>query len=178
VALKLSGVTIGSSTCCSTAVSISGLVNGQLVGTSGGFVDTKVLPTTGMYTVTVDPQGTDVGSGTLTLYDVPPDVTGTLTVGGPPVNVTLGTPGQNAGLTFQGMAGQRVTVRASNVTIGPSVCCSFVLSVKRSDGVTIATATLGTNGGSVGPTPPASGMYSLLVDPQGGNIGSVGVSAS
>jgi hypothetical protein len=178
VALKLSGVTIGTSTCCSTAVSISGLVNGQLVGTSGGFVDTKVLPSTGMYTVTVDPQGTDVGSATLTLYEVPPDVTGTLTVGGPPVNVTLGTPGQNAMLTFQGASGQRATVRASNVTIGTSVCCSFVLSVKRPDGVTIATTTLGTNGGLVSPTLPAAGTYSVLVDPQASATGAVTVGTS
>ena len=177
VALKLSGVTMGSSTCCSTAVSISGLVNSQLVGTSGGFVDTKVLPSTGMYTVTVDPQGTDFGSATLTLYDVPPDVTGTLVVGGPPVNVTLGTPGQNALLTFQGTAGQRVTVRASNVSIGPSTCCSFVLSVKRPDGVTVATATLGTNGGTVAPTLPSIGTYSVVVDPQGANLGAVGLAA-
>jgi hypothetical protein len=178
VALKLSGVTMGSSTCCSTAVSISSLVNGQLVGTSGGFVDTKVLPSTGMYTVTVDPQGTDVGNATLTLYEVPPDVTGTLTVGGPLVNVTLGTPGQNAVLTFQGTAGQRVTVRASNVTIGTSVCCSFVLSVKRPDGVTIATATLGANGGLVSPTLPAAGAYSVLVDPQASATGAVTVGTS
>ena len=177
VALKLSGVTIGSSTCCSTAVSISGLVNGQLVGTSGGFVDTKVLPSTGMYTVTVDPQGTDVGSATLTLYDVPPDVTGSLAVGGAAVNLTLGTPGQNAVLTFQGTAGQRVTVRASNVTIGTSTCCSFVLSVKRPDGVTIATATLGTNGGAVAATLASSGAYVVSVDPQGANVGAATLAA-
>ncbi len=178
VALKVSGVTVGTSTCCSLKLSLTGLVNGQLFGTNGGFVDTKTLPTTGLYTITVDPQGSDVGSATLTLYDVPPDVTGSLTVGGPPVNVTLGTPGQNAVLTFQGTAGQRVTVRASGVTIGPSTCCSVALSVKRPDGVTIAIAMLGTNGGAVSATLPTGGRYSVVVDPQGAFAGAAALTLS
>jgi hypothetical protein len=178
VALKVSGVTVGSSTCCSLKLWLSGLVNGQLFGTNGGFVDTKTLPTTGLYTITVDPQGSDVGSATLTLYDVPTDVTGTLAVGGPPVNVTLGTPGQNAVLTFQGTAGQRVTVRASNVTIGPSTCCSFALSVKRPDGVTIAIAMLGTNGGAVSTVLPTAGTYSCAIDPQATSVGGMSAAIS
>jgi hypothetical protein len=177
VALKVSGVTVGTSTCCSLKLSLTGLVNGQLFGTNGGFVDTKTLPTTGLYTITVDPQGSDVGSVTLQLYDVPPDVTGTLAVAGPPVNVSLGTPGQNAVLSFQGTAGQRVTVRASGVTIGPSTCCSFALSVKRPDGVTIAIAVLGTNGGAVSPTLPTTGTYSVLVDPQAAFAGAATLTA-
>ena len=154
VSLKLSGVTMGTSTCCSSKVGLvkpdgSSLVMGTLFGTTGGFVDKVTLPVSGTYTVVLDPQGMDVGSATATLYDVPPDVTGTLTVGGPSMNVSLGTPGQNATLTFSGNAGQRVTVRASNVTVGTSTCCSFVLSVKRSDGVTVGSTLFGTNGRSL-----------------------------
>jgi hypothetical protein len=126
----------------------------------------------------LDPQGMDVGSATATLYDVSPDVTGSLTVGGPGANVSLGTPGQNALLTFSGAAGQRVSVRASAVTIGTSTCCSFVLSIKRADGVTVATATLGTNGGTVSATLSVAGTYSVLVDPQSASTGSVLVGLS
>jgi hypothetical protein len=183
VSLKLSGVTIGSSTCCSAKVGIvkpdgSSLVLGTLFGTNGGFVDTKVLPVSGTYRVVLDPQGLDVGSATATLYDVPPDVAGSMTVGGPGVNVSLGTPGQSAVLTFSGTAGQRVTVRASNVTIGTSTCCSFVLSIKRPDGVTVATALFGTNGGSVSATLAVAGTYSVVVDPQSAGAGSVTVTAT
>src|SRR5439155_17774589 len=71
-----------------------------LFATNGNFVDTRTLPVAGTYTITVDPQGTATGSATLTLYDVPPDVTGSMAVGGPPQPVSLGTPGQNARLTF------------------------------------------------------------------------------
>src|SRR5207237_7739276 len=55
-------------------------------------VQTCALP---IYTITIDPQGTATGSATLTLYDVPPDVTGSLAIGGPPQPVSVGTPGQN-----------------------------------------------------------------------------------
>jgi hypothetical protein len=183
VSLKLSGVTMGTSTCCSSKVGIvkpdgSSLVMGTLFGTNGGFVDTKVLPVSGTYKVVLDPQGLDIGSATATLYDVPPDVTGSLTVGGPGVNVSLGTPGQNAVLTFAGAAGQRVTVRASNVTLGTSTCCSFVLSIKRPDGMTVATTLLGTNGGAVSATASVGATYSVVVDPQLAATGTVGVSLS
>jgi hypothetical protein len=183
VSLKLSGVTMGTSTCCSSKVGIvkpdgTSLVMGTLFGTNGGFVDTKVLPVSGTYKVVLDPQGMDVGSATATLYDVPPDVTGSLTIGGPGVNVSLGTPGQNAVLTFSAAAGQRVTVRASNVTLGTSSCCSFVLSIKRPDGVTVATTLLGTNGGAVSATLSVAGTYSAIVDPQSANIGGATVAAT
>src|SRR5262249_1550040 len=51
---------------------------------SGAFIEPTVLPVTGTYTIMIDPFGTYTGSITLTLYDVPPDVTGPITAGGPP----------------------------------------------------------------------------------------------
>ena len=79
IALKMSGVTMGPSPCCSTYVWIykpdgTALASQTLVGTNGGFVDTRALPATGRYKIFVDPQATSTGSMTLTLYDVPPDV--------------------------------------------------------------------------------------------------------
>ena len=79
-------------------------------------------PSTGFYTILVDPQGTDLGSMTLTLYDVPPDLSGSIAIGGPPVSLALGpVPGQNATLSFTGTAAQRVNLRLSNVTLGEHV---------------------------------------------------------
>jgi hypothetical protein len=94
------------------------------------------------------------------------------------VTVSLGTPGQNAVLTFSGAAGQRVTVRASGVTVGTSTCCSFVLSIKRSDGVTVATTLLGTNGGAVSATLSFTGTYTVFVDPQSSSVGGATVAAT
>ena len=47
------------------------LVAPVFVGTNGGFLDATTLPSAGTYTVVVDPQGSDTGAATLTLFDVP-----------------------------------------------------------------------------------------------------------
>ncbi|HEX2110140.1 MAG TPA: Ig-like domain-containing protein [Gaiellaceae bacterium] len=161
--------------CCSTKVSIlkpggSTLLAPTNIGSGGGFVDVQTLPTSGTYTIVVDPQGSAVGSMTVRLHDVPADVTATIVPGGASVTVTTGTPGQNARLTFTGTAGQRVSVK-----IGP-VCCSTKVSLLRSTGATVASASFGSSGGFMDvQTLPVSGTYTLLVDPQGASTGSVTV---
>lgn len=74
------------------------------------------LPASETYSVLVAPSSP--GNITLTLYDVPPDVTGSLTINGPSLTVTLGTPGQQAFLTLPGTAGQNVSIRGSNNSVG------------------------------------------------------------
>src|SRR6266511_3657872 len=179
VSLRASGVTIGSSPCCSLNLSIlkpdgSSLATPTLMGTNGGFIDTRTLPVSGNYTIVVDPQGTALGGATLTLYDVPPDVLATISPGGASVGVSIGpVPGQNARITFEGILGQRVSLRASGVTIGSSPCCSLNLSSLKPDGSTFVTPTLfGTGGGFLDTQMlPAGGMYTILVDPQGTDLG-------
>jgi hypothetical protein len=77
----VSGVTIGTSSCCAANLSIPGVFAPTLVGRNGLFVDTKVLPATGEYRVLVDPLGMETGSVTVTLYDVPPDASASMSVG-------------------------------------------------------------------------------------------------
>ena len=181
VALAMSNVAMGASTCCSAQVSIwkpdgSNLVYPTLVGTNGGFVDTRALPVSGRYSMLVDPQGTAFGSMTLTLYDVPPDVTGSISPGGPAVTVSMGpVPGQNAILRFDGTAGQRVSVRLSPVTIGTSTCCSAQVSIWKPDGSNLVYPTLvGTTGGFLDTKAlPVSGSYTILVDPQKTDLGAM-----
>jgi subtilisin family serine protease len=185
IALGMSQVTIGSSSCCSARVSIlkpdgSTLVYATPVGTSGGFLDTRALPASGLYTIFVDPQGTDLGSMTLTLYDVPPDLTGSIAIGGPPVNLSLApVPGQNAALTFAGAAGQRVSLRLTNVTIGTSSCCGARISPLKPDGTNLVPPILvGTFGATITATLPVTGQYSIQVDPQGANTGGITLTLS
>jgi subtilisin family serine protease len=173
VALGMSNVTIGTSTCCSARVSIqnpdgSTLVYATPVGRNGGFLDTRVLPATGTYTILVDPQGADLGSITLTLYDVPPDLTGTIAVGSPPVSLSLApVPGQNAAVTFNGTAAQRVSLRLSNVTIGTSSCCGARISILKPDGTNqVPPILVGTFGATLTATLSVTGQYSIVVDPQ------------
>ena len=150
------------------------LVAPTFFGTSGAFIDVQTLPATGTYTILVDPQGTDIGSVTLTLYDVPADPTPSITPGGAAVTVTTTVPGQNARPTFSGTAGQRVSLQLTNVTIGTSTCCSVRVSILKPDGTTLVSPTLfGTTGGFIDvQTLPATGTYTIVVDPQSADVGS------
>ena len=135
----MSGVTIGTSTTGSLKVSITkpdgtALVAATSMGTSGGYIDVKSLPATGTYTILVDPQLAVIGSATLQLYDVPADLTPSITAGGAPVTITTTIPGQNAKLTFAGTAGRRISLTVSGVTIGTSTTGSLKVSITKPDG--------------------------------------------
>ena len=182
ISLKLSGVTIGTSCCSSTKVSIlkpdgSALVAPTNVGTNGGFFDTRTLPTDGRYTILVDPQNGASGSLTATLYDVPPDATEPIEPGGAPATISTTVPGQNARLTFAGSAGQRVSLKLTDVTIGTSCCSSAKVSILKPDGsALVAPALFGTNGGFLDvKTLPVAGTYTILLDPQSSAVGSATV---
>src|SRR5258706_1767783 len=166
------------STVTLTKLSITGpsgttLVAPLFITSAGGFIDTKTLPLSGTYTIMVDPQTTYTGSLTLTLYDVPANVSSTITPGGSPASVTLGTPGQNATLTFTGTAGQRASLRLTNDTIGNSIFAGTQVSVLKPDGTALIPATgVNTNGTFFDTrTLPVSGTYSILVDPVAANTG-------
>src|SRR4249920_1584657 len=102
------------------------------VGTSGAFVDPITLPTDGTYKVVLDPQSFSLGTITATLYDVPADATAAGAIGSTTVN-TVGTPGQNAAMTFTGTAGQRVSLTASVVSIPSST-----VWIERPNGASVA----------------------------------------
>jgi subtilisin family serine protease len=178
ISLKLTNVTIGTSSYSSAKVSIlnpdgSTLVAPTYFGTSGGFVDTKTLPVEGRYTILIDPQSSATGSVTLTLYDVPPDVSASISAGGPDVTVAAEVPGQNARLTFAGAAGQRISLKLSNVTIGTSGFSSAKVSILNPGGSTLVAPTyFGTGGGFVdAKTLPVAGTYVILIDPQSNAVG-------
>src|SRR5205085_1390272 len=180
ISLTMTNVTIGTSSCCSTRVSIlnpdgSTLVSPTFVGTSGGFIDVQTLPATGTYTIVVDPQSSDTGSITLTLNDVPTDVSATIAPGGAAVTVTTTVSGQNASLTFSGTASQRISMKMTNVTIGTSSCCSTRISILNPGGSTLVPPTfVGTSGGFVDvQTLSAPATHTFVVDPQGSDTGSM-----
>src|SRR6185295_19050552 len=55
---------------------------------SSAFIEPQTLPVGGSYTVLVDPSGAATGQATVNLYNVV-DVTGSITLGGAAVNVSL-----------------------------------------------------------------------------------------
>jgi hypothetical protein len=179
ISVRLSSVNFGSSACCATKVSVrkpdgTNLVAPTNVGNSGGFLDVKTLPVTGSYRIFIDPQGTVTGNMIVTLYNVPADPLVTATPGGAPVTVTTTVPGQNARATFTGSAGQRVSLKMTNVTIGTSTTSSTKVSLLKPDGTTlVAPMNVGTRGGFLEASLPTAGLYTFLIDPLTFSTGSV-----
>jgi hypothetical protein len=139
------------------------------INTGGGFIDTKALPATGTYTIFINPTGAYTGSITLTLYEVPPDLQGTITPGGEPVTVSLGTPGQDARLTFSGTTNQRISLKLSSVSI-----TGGQLYIYNPDGSTLASSGINSGGGFIDTKAlPATGTFTIFINPTGAYTGSI-----
>src|SRR5439155_1014282 len=140
------------------------LVSSLTVGMSGAFVDTKTLAQTGTYTISLNPQSSATGTMTVTAYGGPADATGTITPGGAPVSATVTTPGQNASLTFAGTAGQRISLKLGNVTIGSSAISGTSVSILNPDATALASVVVGTSGGFLDTkTLPQTGTYTIRI---------------
>jgi hypothetical protein len=118
VSLSLSGSTFST---CSLYILGPTQVQLQSVGctSSWTFIDSTSLPSTGTYTIGIDP-GTSTGSLNVTLNNAS-DLRGTIAPGGASVIVTTTAPGQDARLTFTGTVGQRVSLAVTNVTTQTAV---------------------------------------------------------
>jgi YD repeat-containing protein len=159
---------LSNSTIALTYLTIVGPNSSTLVSqTSSSFIDAIVLPSSGTYTVFVDPQTLSTGDATLTLYDVPADASGTITAGGAAQTLTMSTPGQNGVLTFTGTAGQRFSL-----TINPGPLAS--VTMRKPDGSTLASGWVGVLTAFIEPqTLPVTGTYSIFVDMSTFTTGSV-----
>jgi hypothetical protein len=161
VSLMISNVTISSATAQLLDPSGNPVGGSVFFGTSGGFVDTRTLPSTGTYSLTIDPQYMSTGSATFTLYNVPPDVTGTITPGSAFVS-SISAPGQNANYTFDGTAGQRISLKT-----GPSTISMGYVSITGPGGVQVVSRTLFSSFETFvdARALPATGTYTLSIDP-------------
>jgi RHS repeat-associated protein len=132
-------------------------------------LDPPVLPATGSYDVLVDPQSAATGSVTMTLSaDVD---AGVIISGGAAVVATVGRPGQNARVRFDGTAGQRLTVALSGTTFGGFV----TLVVVKPDGTTLTSRNVTGTGTLALAALQVAGTYEILVDPTAGQTGSTTV---
>ncbi|MGH2757276.1 MAG: IPT/TIG domain-containing protein, partial [Actinomycetota bacterium] len=131
-------------------------------GTGSGYFDlSSAIATAGTYMVSIDPSGTSTGGAvTLGLDALPADVTGTIAIDGAAQNITTTTPGQNGSLTFEGTAGQRISVNVTKTSAARAV-----VSIKNPDGTTLASMA-GTHGdGFIDPVNLAqTGTYSIFFD--------------
>ena len=140
-------------------------------GWTGGFIDTFTLDTSGTHTILVDPYGSFTGTVTLNLFDVPADLTGSLTIGNPAIPIGISAVGQNANYTFEGAASQQVTVRVTGSNYG----CVLV-SLLDSGGATLTSAgPCITNFNLTTWTLPTTGTYTVKVDPSAASTGTLNV---
>ena len=161
ISMKISNVSYSSATAQLVGPDNNPVGGSTLFGTGGGFVDTRTLPTTGTYALVIDPPNTTTGSATFTVYNVPPDVTGTITPGGSFVS-SVSTPGQNAKYTFDGTAGQRISLK-----IGPSTMSMGWVSITGPSGIQVVGNTLFSSFETFvdARSLPATGTYTLTIDP-------------
>jgi hypothetical protein len=140
-----------------------------------GYIDVLTLPTTGTYTIKVDPVDVATGSVTLALSDVPADVSGSITAGGVPVTVTTTVPGQNAAVTFSGTAGDRVSLLGTNGMAGQvGFLCDVGVSIKKPDGTELVPSTCMEGSGFIDLTVlPSTGTYTIVIDPNSYATGSL-----
>ena len=146
-------------------------IAGPICMGTNGFMDVVSLPSTGTYTILVDPRFADTGSLTIRLYDVPPDPTGPITIGGS-ATVTTTAPGQNATLTFSATAGQTVSLA---ITGSSYPQCEFI-SIKNPTGGTIAGPSCGGQLNDV--SLATAGTYTIVIDPRFADTGSMTLALS
>jgi hypothetical protein len=115
------------------------------------------------------PVDDSTGSITVALYDVT-NVTGTITIGGPPVKVTLGTPGQVANLTFSGTASQKIKVTGTGDTI-----CATVIILNSKGATVVSELECSVGNFNFGHALFATGTYTLSIVPNGASTGSMTV---
>ncbi len=174
LSLGLAPVTIASSTVTLLKPDGTALAGPTTIGTTGGGLEPpSTLPTTGTYTIVVDPAGVNTGNITLKLMSY---LSGTLNLNGAATVAALTPIGRNALYTFTGTAGQWVSLGFTSVTLA-----SANVTLYKPDGIALAGTTIGTGGSNtLDPTTalPTTGTYTLTVNPAAANTGNTTITLS
>ena len=147
----------------------------KLVTSNGRDLHTGPLPDTGTYTIVVDPLDAKTVTLTLTLSQ---PVTGVIAIDGAPLPLTIGRPGQNARITFEGTAEQRVDLGVSDVSFGAGAE-ALEVSILDPVGTTLASQLVFSKGRSIHTDAlPDTGTYTIVVDPEDANTVSLTLTLS
>jgi hypothetical protein len=137
----------------------------------GDAVDGLLLPHSGEYTIYVDPGGGATGAITLTTT-LSQDVVVSATIDGPAVTATIAEPGAQAQVSFAASAGQKVFVDVPDVSLPNQ--CPLELTSTVTD--IVAEGCISNHAGYIDATVlPATGTYTVTIDPSGEFTGSVTV---
>lgn len=145
---------------------------------SPDFSAALTLPSNGIYAISVAPTGSATGTATLTLYSVPPDASGSVTLGGVGAPLATAIPGQAMQVRFAGTATQTAAIAVAADTALSSQC--YTISLFGPNGSALYsdqgcdTAYKGTQ-----QRLPATGIYTIAVSSTGTATGgaTIGVGA-
>jgi hypothetical protein len=141
-------------------------------GASAYSIDTVTLPSTGTYSVVVDPVGAATGKVSVSINN-DADVTGTIVIDGAVVTKTTTVAGQDIRLSFTATAGQRIVVYATNVS-NPSATVALVQPNGTNQAyLSISNSPAGQTFFLDTQTLANAGTYQLWVQHTGTNIGNV-----
>ncbi len=161
--------------------------DGSAIAAASPFIDQTRLPTNGTYQVVLDPLSSGTGQARVRLFTVPGDFTASGTLGGSPIPVTIGTPGQNARITFPGTQGQRASIAFSGAQFNGLYGSGFAFKILQPDGSLFAGPSnggpfhfsLSTTSGFIEYvddfTFPTTGTFAMVLDPDADNTGSMTV---
>lgn len=137
------------------------------------FAEPPALPVSGTYTMLFDPAGT-TGQVAFDLFAIKGEDQGPITPGIPQI-ASIKYPGFNPFWTFQGTAGQSISLRVTddNFPLACFFCQAAYLYIYRPNGQLLAQTTWPSPGGDFidSKTLPESGLYTVVLDPAGGNTG-------
>jgi hypothetical protein len=137
------------------------------VGTAGGGLeDQNPLPTTGTYTVLIDPVGSYTGKMTLTLST---EVSDALRMNAAPRSITISRPGQNGRYTFAGTANQQATIKVTNNKLG-----SVTVNLYSPNGILLSGMTSSAPSFNLNPvTLTSTDTYTITINPALTETGSI-----
>ena len=172
LSLGMTAVTISSGTVTLLDPNNGPIASASITTSGGGLEPSSTLPTTGPYTIVVDPAGVNTGTITLKLMSY---LSGTLNLNGAATVSTISTIGQNARYTFTGSAGQWVSLGMTGMTIASSTVTLWKL-----DGTQLASVSPSGSTFSLDPSTalPANGTYTVTVNPSGASTGSMTLTLS
>jgi hypothetical protein len=171
VNLGLSSVSITSSA-VTLLTSDGTILASTAVGTAGGSLeDRNPLPTTGTYTILIDPVGSYTGKMTLTLST---EVADSLKLNGPPRPITVSRAGQNGRYTFSGAANQQAMIKATNNKLG-----SVTVNLYSPNGILLSGITSSAPSFTLNPVTLASAdTYTVTINPALTETGSIQLQVS
>ncbi|MDF0673716.1 MAG: hypothetical protein P0120_05145 [Nitrospira sp.] len=142
------------------------------VGTAGGGLeDQNPLPTTGTYTVVINPVGSYTGKMTLTLST---EVSDSLKVNAAPRPITVSRAGQNGRYTFTGTASQQATIKVTNNKLG-----NVTVNLYSPNGILQAGMTSSESSFTLNPVTLASAdTYTVTINPALTETGSIQLQVS